>query len=435
MSCATNIERRDSCVRVPSGALPLVSIFGSYTKQSVGDKIILVALLDLMFRVADPALEVEVVAFDKHSIAEAIQPYSWRQRVRVQGVAVRASGGDTPLSNRSRFAWQRALFGLLPPRTQRWVRTRVLLRRLPRAFSPHSRALIIGGGNLLMDLYPALPELLSAAVSEFVKTNRPVSIIGVGAFPISTARGKRLLRGVVSQARRVSVRDEETAEHIHEHWQVPAEVFPDLAFSFPVPSGLSPILLAKKPTVAVNVASVYGPDWPYRDAAKYARYVESVISVLLHVEKQYDGTVEFRFFNTNFPVDYKTSLAIVDRLRSAGISDERVDHIEGLQSPKSTAKIMAGASCAFVTRMHAGILAARMGLPVVAVAYQPKVRDVFKTVGLGHCVVDIGAVTAAADLIKSCMSTPEAYCLDEARRSELDRANKQAVRRLFQGIS
>jgi len=60
-----------------------ITIFGSYNSGSIGDKAILVSLLDLLFRVADFPIKINVVAFNPEAIEAEIKVFPWSPSVYV----------------------------------------------------------------------------------------------------------------------------------------------------------------------------------------------------------------------------------------------------------------------------------------------------------------------------------------------------------------
>ena len=133
------------------------------------------------------------------------------------------------------------------------------MRSVPSDVARHSDGLIIGGGNLLMDLFPNWPIRPFGIAREFHRMNTPVVLAGVGAFPIETWWGKYFLRHLAKSASQVWVRDRQTEAFLNSQWRVPAIYHPDFAFSFP----MHELDRCQKESpseefIAVNIAPVYG---------------------------------------------------------------------------------------------------------------------------------------------------------------------------------
>ncbi len=88
-----------------------------------------------------------------------------------------------------------------------------------------------------------------------------------------------------------------------------------------------------------------------------------------------------------------------------------------------------------VTRLHAGILALRLGSPLLAIAYQPKVNDVLESVGLSKSIVGIDRVDTLSERIREVERVPGSFRLSSEDLDTLDQQNRETVRSIITRIS
>jgi hypothetical protein len=61
----------------------IITLFGSYNKNSLGDRAILISLLNLIFSEAKNSIFVRVLCFDEEAIRDEISQYEWSKSVDV----------------------------------------------------------------------------------------------------------------------------------------------------------------------------------------------------------------------------------------------------------------------------------------------------------------------------------------------------------------
>ena len=247
--------------------------------------------------------------------------------------------------------------------------------------------LLIGGGNLIMDLYPFWPHLLNRVCQIARGLDIPYAFVGVGAGPISHESSRALLRECMQHARSIWFRDQESLAVCQRLLDMPnALVGPDLAF------GLSDLCatrnsMGRGTVMAVNVAGVFGPSWPESDPVKYQAYLHSMGN-LTKALTQVQNVTELVVYDSNRVADSQASKAFVNELHNAGVN-ATVTHLQKQMTVRETIDLCSRADLALVTRLHAGLLAHLAGCRLIAVDYQPKVANVMTEHGITNAFIDL----------------------------------------------
>ncbi|MGP8329818.1 MAG: polysaccharide pyruvyl transferase family protein [Methanosarcinaceae archaeon] len=407
-----------------------VTVFGSYNKNSIGDKAILLGLLDLLFKEAKTDISVRVVCFDVDAINSEIKDYKWSKNIEVMSYFDK------------RITVASTKFALIKMRLEKIIK--ILYRRLtPPSINEFSESipdlvvdsecLIIGGGNLLMDLFPRWPIRLYRIFYQFYQKGLPVMILGVGAFPIRTMAGKFLLKKIVTQSDLVYVRDERSQTYIQNSWHTPIGCHPDFALSLPVnavymkPAKESPLI------ISVNIGSIYEENNPVIDKRKSIELAKNVAEAILVYYHKSQEEISFYLYDTNYPTDRHGAIRLTDFLVAGGVAKELIQYDDRVLSVATLLKKISLSKFAITTRLHAGILALKMGIPVIAIAYQPKVVSVLEYIGVPDCVIDIEDINS--DLIKKIYDVdknPMNFKLTNKQRQNLDNTNRNLIQTIFQ---
>jgi polysaccharide pyruvyl transferase WcaK-like protein len=400
-----------------------VVIFGSYNKQSVGDKAILISIIDLLFKNTKVQLKIEVICFDAEAIKEELSTFPWSPEVNV--ISFNKSSIKVDMVKKSSFKkakWKK----LVPLSLLHSLNSiRFYLKYKPN-FNTDADLLIIGGGNLLMDMFPSwliMPFLISR------KFSCPYVIAGVGAFPIKTELGNFLIKRLLKKSALNFVRDEKTYNLIKNKYRLPCALHPDFAFSYP-----NTIKSDGKidEIIAVNIAPIYGEQWPYTNKDKYNNFINMLTESLFNhvLAKKTDSKI--LFFDSNYPTDRSGAKDVINQLLLKGINKSRLIYLDKLLSSHEIIQILNDAKYCIVTRLHAGILALDANLPVLGIAYQPKVKDVFNLVGLGNNVIDIDDINELPKFLENFSDNYHMYTLKDDVKKDLVMKNNSVIKRILE---
>jgi polysaccharide pyruvyl transferase WcaK-like protein len=292
--------------------------------------------------------------------------------------------------------------------------------------------LIIGGGNLLMDLFPIWPSRLYLISRKFYRAGLPVAFAGVGAFPIRTRLGRIFIKETVRKADLVFVRDRKTQEFLINTWKIQAQSHPDFALSYPVRKGRFSGM-REDMAVAVNFAPVYSKWWPYPDEKIYIRFIDKFSKSLFDYFLSTNSNTSFWFYDTNYS-DRVGTEELISRLLKMGIPESHICYEKQIFTSQEVVQQLSTKQFAVTTRLHAGLLAIRTGIPTIAIVYQPKVRDVLINIGLRKGIIDIHNIGEINTLFDEVRVDGRDFCLSPEQLTELDRSNRDVVDKVLNRI-
>lgn len=354
-----------------------IVIFGSYNGISIGDTAILLGLLSSLERLYGNTINVNVLVsreFDLTADAKAIglqvlpQTTTWNKKRK------------WPANSIFRILrWSKKKFFQLPP---------IDAKQIENVLA-NADYLIIGGGNLVMDLFPVWPKIMLEAIRVANKLQVPYCLLGVGASPVNNSESKSALRHCLNGATHVYFRDKGSQRFCEEILNIAgSRVMPDLAFG--IMPGKKSIGNQRAGKALVNVASVFGRRWPVKKPGKFHSYITGMAHLVKQICKEC-GIHTIYLYNTN-----------LNDNQGVNCFKEFFDCREGnfklltVQSNKVSdmLDLTRSAEVAIVTRLHAGLIAALGGCKVVAVAYHPKVKDVLGKTSTAWRIIDIDNLIA-----------------------------------------
>ncbi len=368
-----------------------IAIFGSYNSTCTGDTAIFMGLANACRQIHGQNARLEALAAGTLNLETEFTQL-----------------GLGPPCNQTRVI-KPSLVWRAQKRVGRWIGvqddpaaqlvTKQVSQSLKRADS-----LLIGGGNLIMDIYPFWPHVLNRVCRIARSLDVPYAFVGVGAGPISLEISRTLLSECLQHARSIWFRDQHSLAVCQRMLDMPnAVVAPDLAFGlrdFCVPRNL----MGRSRVMAVNVAGVFGPSWPEHNPKKYQAYLRAMGN-LTKALSQVQNVTKVIVYDSNRTADSQASKAFVNELHNAGIV-ATVTHIQKQMTVRETIDLCTRADLALVTRLHAGILAHLAGCRLIAVAYQPKVADVMTEHGMTRAFIELndlignrGTIADLPDLI------------------------------------
>ena len=207
---------------------------------------------------------------------------------------------------------------------------------------------------------------------------RRVLFLSVGVEQIESPVARELLRNALRLADYRSFRDEHSRSQLLAagmHVEQDA-LYPDLAFSLPVPEVARS---ARKPgTVAVGVFSHKSRGVHHHtDMAEYRDYLEKMGRLVLHLLSRKKRVRLVIGDTSDIPVveDLKAWLAARE---SAPFESEPAQSVDQVMAQLAEAEMVVA------TRYHNVLLALRMGIPVVSIAYEGKNDALMNTLGLGE---------------------------------------------------
>jgi polysaccharide pyruvyl transferase CsaB len=229
-------------------------------------------------------------------------------------------------------------------------------------------ALVFPGGSVFQDVTSAAsPAYYSTLVRKAKKAGKPVLLLGQGVGPLRGFKGKRFAVAAFNAADAIVVRDPGSATTLRNLGvKRPVRVGADMSFLMSPPKevagdfqvgsmktvGISPRPVAR---TGKTVQKLFG------DLSRLL-FQANVMPVLIEMDRNEDG-----------PLIYEISK----------IQGGKVPDIRKLETPMQVQQRMARMESVIAMRLHAGILAANVGVPPLMVSYDPKVAAFAKMLEFG----------------------------------------------------
>jgi polysaccharide pyruvyl transferase WcaK-like protein len=247
--------------------------------------------------------------------------------------------------------------------------------------------LIIGGGNLIMDLYSSWPvyPLIYVILAKLARV--PVMFYAVGVGPIRSRRARWYFKLACHLADRITLRDKESLALLNGKLKIKTDKLclaadPALCLErqgSKIRKGSPSSLI-----VGMTVVPFYSPKyWPDPNLDLYGKYIDYMVNVVNSIIGQFHSKVIF--FATNHPNDLVTAHDIVHKISY----QKQIELVENRLSVPEIISLIASCDVMIGTRLHSLILSLVAGTPFLAFSYQPKVKAFCKRIGLDRYVIPL----------------------------------------------
>jgi polysaccharide pyruvyl transferase CsaB len=241
-----------------------------------------------------------------------------------------------------------------------------------------------GGGSLFQDATSWRSPAAYAALHELSRLARNTLVYAQGVGPLRHGLSRRLTRRAMNLAARITVRDEDSATLLRDLAVTrPIEVTCDPVFGLspPLHSGhRSPITGYRPPIIGVSVRSWPGP------------WLEPLAQGLR--EAQQSGGATMKVICLHPRLDIEVSQRLAELLEPAELTIPA--------GPAEALAMMSDVGVLVGMRLHALIFAALCGTPAVALAYDPKVTALARTLGVPPVIpVDVLTSESVTDAVVS----------------------------------
>lgn len=306
-----------------------------------------------------------------------------------------------------------------------------------------SDVVILGGGGLLQDYYGVrLSDLLGGprpgmnyyAGPIFLGRvlGKPSMLYAVGVGPLLTERGANYAGWIAETASAVTVRDPQSAETLRGICGVTSTVTADPALSLKPASErwVREFLARKGIPMKRQLVGITLRDWFFAQGGRHkladriARLADVLISEGAHIL--------LLPFSTS-PQDHALSRLIRQlSRRPKGIS------ILTCIAPHHLKAIVGTLSLMIAMRLHAAVFSSSMGVPTIAIAYDPKVSNYMSLLKMGTCCFPLeGGLRrigyTALSLLDGGSSIRQTLLESTNRLKELERQNVQRLAALMGG--
>ena len=214
---------------------------------------------------------------------------------------------------------------------------------------------------------------------------KPLALWNVGVGPLHTPAARQFSQAIVELAAFASVRDAESLEALRA-LDVPVARVQSAADGAwllpPVPAAATG---AVRPVLGVALR-----EWPAAGA-----WEPAVIAALGAFQRETGGTLQFVAMQ-QLADGALDDAALAERIGAQLPHPERVLRTGWTGSPAQAAAALAGCDAVLAMRYHAALFAAQAGVPVVALAYDPKVRQLLQALGQPEQVLALAGLQAPA---------------------------------------
>lgn len=272
----------------------------------------------------------------------------------------------------------------LPAGIRGWVGSLVRLRLFSTlAAFIRCDLLILGGGGFLSDWQPEAPWIWLRQALLARLLGKRVMLYGIGAGPFTRPFGKWLTSRIINTCvHAVTVRDEESRDELLKAGVLPEliTVTADPALAFPL--SRSSRKLGNQIRVGFCLAPIFHLEelWPGKKE-KYIRFIQEITQAVDELGKQ------------GFCISFIPMQESVDMLVAKNIQDGLSFHLEVTTLPNridEAAGLLGQIDILVAMRLHAGVLGAIQGTPVVGIIYHHKVNEFVKAIGLEDLASELG---------------------------------------------
>lgn len=261
------------------------------------------------------------------------------------------------------------------------MRRFISLGRLVRSERRHRLALsdlmgslelvIVAGGGQIDDFWGGAlghPYVLARWAQAAKQRGARYLVLSVGTGVLQTPLARLFARRALARADYRSFRDARSRELAG----VEAPVVPDLAYGFPIERFRRRALRSsRRLTVGVSPIAYCDPRvWPEADAQRYRSYMSRLSALMVRLV---EAGHELRMFATDGPDNVNMRDLMEDLRARLGPEDFARVHAREVESLDQLFELFSTLDIAVVSRLHGGILAHLMGVPVVALSYERKV--------------------------------------------------------------
>lgn len=282
---------------------------------------------------------------------------------------------DDPRDTKSRHVVQ--VLPRFPPRSnleriRRFVQDRYLnLLRHPY--------FILGGGDLLRDSSThEVAAVWLQPLRQAINLRRQTLVLGISVGEIWRPATQALIPQVLNRVSLLTVRDEASktklkALGVHK----PIHVMPDLAlWALPEQPTSSIQVVADQPLqVGISVRPLYGRGC-VTDEDRNVALQREIAAIADFLVEQYGAMVHFipfQAYKNRYHPTIDDYVSILECLRYSRCSEKFIVH-RYIESLESLRQLINGFSLMIGMRLHSLILATGLGVPCIAVEYDPKVR-------------------------------------------------------------
>lgn len=275
-----------------------------------------------------------------------------------------------------------------------------------------------GGGYLNDNAGPAFLGCLRD-LNIGVRLKKPVVLYAQSIGPFSNEHLKSIASDVLSGVNAINLRDEISVEYVKDlnlKNSVPIEVTADIANLLP----LSDIQYTKdllieeglnitRPFVTMTLKPWSFPGSPDSEKKRQS-YIDALNGLIRHINEKYHTNVLLipmdidnipnsgvksiikNYLMTFIKIRDLSERGLIDEIMEKNHGNEGLRVLKGRYSPSVVKTIISLSELHVATRMHSSIFAASTGVPILGIAYEPKMKSFMETLHQEEYLMDIYSV-------------------------------------------
>lgn len=245
--------------------------------------------------------------------------------------------------------------------------------------------LVISGGGQIEDYWGgggpwSYPYTLLKWCTIARLSGAKIAVVSVGAGPIRYRLSKLFLRRALALVDYRSYRDV-FSQRLAQSIGVATDngVFPDLAFSLPLPEKSPEPTARSARRIAIGPIGFMKPDfWPEENPDQYEAYASKLVVFVRHLIDRGDTIV---FIPGEAHYDQVIIGEILDRLELNQDAAERIERPK-IETVSDLVRELSGVDFVIASRFHNLVLAQMLGKPTLALSYQEKIDSLMNAMGL-----------------------------------------------------
>lgn len=262
--------------------------------------------------------------------------------------------------------------------------------------------IVSSGGTYLVENYSLAARVFDYQLSLYL--DRPLVFFTQSLGPFSNPENRAALRPIFDESVAILVRDEQSRRNLNELGvkNKNVHVVADAAFALSdleaLESAKSRVMESgKRLRIAISVR-----EWKHFKTVEPAqgmnRYYKALRALSDHLVKKYNAEITYlstcQGMTEYWTDDSREAQKIVEGLSPDTRKSVSVD--SAFHSPAILARMLKDYDLVIATRMHMAILALSVGTPVLPIAYEFKMRELFERLSQERWVQDIEAISGDA---------------------------------------
>ncbi len=280
----------------------------------------------------------------------------------------------------------------------------------------NAKMLIAGGGSLIQDVTSTRSLMYYLyCLSLAKKLGKKVMLYANGIGPLKKESNKKKSAKVLNSVDVITLRDADSADFLKEIGVTKpvTEVTGDPAFSLAKCNVEDADKILKELGVEGKILAV-----SVRCVADAGTFAPSFAQITEEICKKYDLTPVF--VPMQYSKDKKLSMDIVSHINGRAVFVDKDLDVETIMG------IVARSEAVFAVRLHMLLFGAVMGVPVLGVNYDPKVKSNIKELGIGECL-EIDELTTEAGLRKADKFFGDIESIKEKMPPKIEERRKLAI--------